>query len=283
MKRVMILAAACALLAPAWSSAGGSAESAVPEAAGEAAPSAAATTGKEGLAAGQYNLDEYLRRTGADITFSDSPYLAGRGLPPVEQRLPANPLVMETWMEHGRYGGTLTWTEYTIDHDTYLRHLNAVKLLEIAPSASNHRYDYLGATIQPSIIETWEQNAAATQFTFRIREGLRWSDGAPVTTADVRYAFDDVYFNEEITPQLPRWANWGGTPVEVEIIDDYSFSLTFAKPYGQAISLALDRNEIRKSIFLDFGRIAQVAPPRGVDFWQPHMDTAYVEYDVDAA
>ena len=480
MKRVLILAAACALLAPAWSSAGGSAESAVPQAAGEAAPSAAATTGKEGLAPGQYNLDEYLRRTGADITFSDSPYLAGRGLPPVEQRLPANPLVMETWMEHGRYGGTLTWTEYTIDHDTYLRHLNAVKLLEIAPSASNHRYDYLGATIQPSIIETWEQNAAATQFTFRIREGLRWSDGAPVTTADVRYAFDDVYFNEEITPQLPRWANWGGTPVEVEIIDDYSFSLTFAKPYGlflgqvtqqpagwfmrpghymrqfhkdhtamadllpvmkeqgydtaewgkfytsvavagsdaanhiptrfpnaieapslhpwhvieepnpgefilernpyffkidplgqqlpyidrahrvfvnnlevmnakvvagetdvqfqfvrlgdmplfkaneeragyhtmllpawqqqvlvyfpnltpadpvyaavaqdkrfrQAISLALDRNEIRKSIFLDFGRIAQVAPPRGVDFWQPHMDTAYVEYDVDAA
>lgn len=230
MTRFLLLAAACALLAPALAAAGGNGETAAPEAG--AAAAAAPTTGAEGLAPGQYNLDEYLRRTGADITFSDSPYLAGRGLPPVEERLPANPLVMETWMEHGRYGGTLTWTEYTIDHDTYLRHLNAVKLLEIAPSAANHRYDYLGATIQPSIIETWEQNAAATQFTFRIREGLRWSDGAPVTTADVRYAFDDVYFNEEITPQLPRWANWGGTPVEVEIIDDYSFSLTFAKPYG---------------------------------------------------
>ena len=55
------------------------------------------------------------------------------------------------------------------------------------------------------------------------------------------------------------------------------------KRFRQAISLALDRKEIRKSIFLDFGRIAQVSPPRGVDFWKPHMDTAYVEYDVDAA
>ena len=63
-------------------------------------------------------------------------------------------------------------------------------------------------------------------------KGLKWSDGAPVTTDDVRYAFDDVYFNEEITPTLPRWANWGGEPVQVSIIDDYSFSLTFAKSYG---------------------------------------------------
>ena len=184
------------------------------------------------LPPGQYNLDDYVRQTGASITFSDSPYLAGRGLPPVEERLPKNPLVVQTWEEHGRYGGTLTWTEYTIDHDVYLRHLNAVKLLEIAPSASNHRYDYLGATIQPSILETWEQSDDATQFMFRIREGLKWSDGAPVTTDDVRYAFEDVYFNEEITPTLPRWANWGGEPVQVSIVDDYSFSLKFAKSYG---------------------------------------------------
>ena len=87
MKRLSLLVMAGALLAPLWLAAQ--------------------------LPPGQYNLDDYVRQTGTSITFSDSPYLAGRGLPPVEERLPKNPLVMQTWEEHGRYGGTLTWTSST--------------------------------------------------------------------------------------------------------------------------------------------------------------------------
>ena len=108
--------------------------------------------------------------------------------------------------------------------------------MEIAPSASNHRYNFVGAEIQPSVLERWEQNDAADEFTFTIRKGLKWSDGVPVTTEDVRYAFEDNYFNEEITPTLPTWAKWGGEPVKLSIVDDYTFSLSFAKPYGLFLS-----------------------------------------------
>ena len=48
----------------------------------------------------------------------------------------------------------------------------------------------------------------------------------------MRYTFEDNYFNEEITPNLPSWARWGGEPVKLAIIDDYAFSVSFAKPYG---------------------------------------------------
>ena len=113
--------------------AGGSDESA---AGGDDAATGQAPERAERLPIGQYNMDEYVRQTGAEIVFSESPFLAGKGLPPIEERLPENPVVMETWMEDGKYGGTLTWTEYTIDYDHYLRHLNAVNLLEIAPSAA---------------------------------------------------------------------------------------------------------------------------------------------------
>ena len=230
MTRFLLLAAACALLAPALAAAGGNGETAAPEAG--AAAAAAPTTGAEGLAPGQYNLDEYLRRTGADITFSDSPYLAGRGQPPVEERLPANPLVMETWMEHGRYGGTLTWTEYTIDHDTYLRHLNAVeaagdRALGVQPPLRLPRRDDpalhhrdLGAERRRHAVHVSDSGGAAVV-------GRRAGDHRRRALRVRRRVLQ-----RGDHAALPRWANWGGTPVEVEIIDDYSFSLTFAKPYG---------------------------------------------------
>ncbi|MAG13561.1 MAG: hypothetical protein CMN78_03080 [Spirochaetales bacterium] len=230
MKRLLSIIVVMAILAPLMLFAGGSTEVT------ETETTSAGTAKTGGLPPGQYNLDDYEAQTGTKLTFSDSPFLDGKGLPPVEERLPDNPLVMETWMENGVFGGTLTWTEYTIDHGHYLRHLNAVKLLEIAPSASNHRYNFVGAEVQPSVLEKWDQNADATEFTFMIRKGLKWSDGVPVTTEDVTYTFEDCYFNEEITPNLPSWLRWGGEPAELTVIDDYTFSIKFAKPYGLFIS-----------------------------------------------
>ena len=37
--------------------------------------------------------------------FSESPFLADRGLPPVAERLPADPIVIEPYQAIGRYGG----------------------------------------------------------------------------------------------------------------------------------------------------------------------------------
>ena len=112
MRRISLLAAVVLCAAPLLLMAGGSDESA---SGGEAAAATAQSSDRVRLPIGQYNMDEYVRQTGAEIVFSESPFLAGKGLPPVEERLPENPVVMETWMEDGKYGGTLTWTEYTID------------------------------------------------------------------------------------------------------------------------------------------------------------------------
>ena len=59
-----------------------------------------------------YNLDEYIRLSGVKISdFNESPLLKAKvdagDLPPVGDRLPKNPLVVEPWEEIGRYGGTL--------------------------------------------------------------------------------------------------------------------------------------------------------------------------------
>ena len=231
MRKVMLLMACLGFVLAVGVFAGGA-----DEAATTTTEESSTASGEAMMPQGQFNLEDYEKMTGKSITsFSQAPFFDGKGLPPVKDRLPDSPVVMIPWMDSGSYGGTLAYTGYTIDYGTYLRHLNEVRLLELAPSNANHVYNFVGGEIQPGVFDFWEKNANATQFTFRIRKGIKWSDGVPVTTEDVLFTFEDVYFNEEITPTLPSWVRWGDERVVLDIVDDYTFKLTFAKSYGLLI------------------------------------------------
>ena len=185
-----------------------------------------------------FNFDEYEKLTGRSIAeFHEAPMLAERcragKLPPVAERLPDNPLVLVPWERIGRYGGRLRYTEFTIGYDHYLRHLNEVALLEQRPTpGAAPCFKWMEGEPQPGVLEHWAVNADATQFTLRIRRGLKWSDGEPVTTEDVRFCFEDVLMHEKVTSPLPLWARWGGKPLKLEVLDDHTFRLTFAQSYG---------------------------------------------------
>jgi len=64
-----------------------------------------------------------------------------------------------------------------------------------------------------------------------LRKGMKWSDGAPVTTADTQYWYEDVLLNTEITPLVAPWFQPGGEVMKLDIIDDYTFKLSFAQPH----------------------------------------------------
>jgi len=170
------------------------------------------------------------------VKYNEAPMLkvkvAAGEVPPVEERLPENPLVMEPWKEIGKYGGTLETVDISPTWNSIIRHVNDSPLLELPPDSRYHRYNPMGAEIHPGILDRWEMSEDGKVWTFRIRKGLKWSDGIPVTTEDVRYTIEDVYFNKEITPVFPEWLGWGGEPPELKIMDDYTFRLKFVKPYG---------------------------------------------------
>lgn len=69
-----------------------------------------------------------------------------------------------------------------------------------------------------------------------MRKGLKWSDGQPVTTEDVRFTVEDVLNNAELTPIFPVWMRSGGladgAPMKLEVVDEYTFKLSFDRPYG---------------------------------------------------
>ena len=184
-----------------------------------------------------FNLADYEAEYGMTLsTFSESPMLAemvaAGMLPPVEERLPDNPVVQIPLEDIGKYGGNLHWVEYTIDYDHYIRHLNETNLLELRPAKGTARYKWMGGEIMPGVYETWSKSDDSKTFEFTLRQGLKWSDGEAVTTEDIQFYIEDVLRNEEVTPTAPSWLNYRGQPTVFEVVDEQTVRFVFGEPNG---------------------------------------------------
>ena len=145
--------------------------------------------------------------------------VSGRYLPPVEERLPAQPVVVQPLESTGEYGGELagpTTNPTCCGWDVLEMRLQ--KLLTIDTDLTS---------IIPNIARAYEVSDDYTTFTFHLREGHKWSDGAPFTTEDFRFYFEDVLGNPEITPNIGGpWSLDGALP-QVDIIDETTVSMTY--------------------------------------------------------
>lgn len=56
----------------------------------------------------------------------------------------------------------------------------------------------LNGEIEPGLAESWEISEDKKRIVFTLREGLKWSDGQPLTADDVDFTYNDIYLNEAI-------------------------------------------------------------------------------------
>jgi peptide/nickel transport system substrate-binding protein len=86
----------------------------------------------------------------------------------------------------------------------------------------------------PNVAESWTVSADSTSYTFKLRDGMKWSDGAPFTADDVLFFVNDLLNNEEFYGGSPpaRYVI-KGEPMQAEKVDDTTVILSFAGPYGQ--------------------------------------------------
>ena len=75
--------------------------------------------------------------------------------------------------------------------------------------------DYWEARVYPVHVEALQMQDNANTWTFDMREGLRWSDGAPFTSADIMFWWNDAVRNEKVTPKLPSYWMVGGEAARV--------------------------------------------------------------------
>ncbi|MBZ0303553.1 MAG: ABC transporter substrate-binding protein [Anaerolineae bacterium] len=169
------------------------------------------------------------------MTYQEAPMLAEKvaagELPPVEGRLPENPLVVEPVESVGEYGGVWRRAFRGIaDFHAYGRTVyDPVLRWPRDPKDP----------VQPGLAERWEWNADSTELTLYFRKGLKWSDGEPWTVDDVIFWWEAIETDTNITPAIHGEWVVNGQPMELEKIDDSTIKLKFAGPNGLALTVGL--------------------------------------------
>lgn len=152
----------------------------------------------------------------------EAPGLAGGKLPPVAQRVPKNPEVVQLGGV-GQYGGTIrTAVRGDADHNAILRVVGNMGLTRWTPDFSK---------AIPNVAESWTTNADSSVYTFKLREGTRWSDGQPFTADDIIFFTDDLLPNTQFYAAPPPQYVIDGKLMRGEKVDDYTVRLIFAGPY----------------------------------------------------
>jgi peptide/nickel transport system substrate-binding protein len=142
-------------------------------------------------------------------------------LPPVEKRLPDNPMVVQA-DEIGTYGGA--WRRGFLGPSDF-NGVNRViydVLVRFAPD---------GASTEMKLADSVTPSADFKTWTIKLRRGMKWSDGSPFTTDDIMYWYQDVLQNKDLVPAVPSWMkNKDGSLVQVAKIDPLSVRWTFMEP-----------------------------------------------------
>jgi len=170
----------------------------------------------------RYEAPEAPRVQAYKETPSLLPQVEAKTLPPIEQRLPAVPRVSVSGpnLSLGKQGGDIRML-VTRDKD--------VRLLIVYGYARLVGYNEK-LEIEPDMLE-WLEVEDEQIFTLKLREGHRWSDGAPFTTEDFRFYWEDIANNEELFPVgPPQELNVEGELPKVEIIDATTVRYSWSKP-----------------------------------------------------
>jgi peptide/nickel transport system substrate-binding protein len=187
--------------------------------------------------------------------FQEAPMLAelvaAGDLPAVDERLPAAPLVLPMAESVGNYGGAMR------------RAFKGVSDRWGPTKLQDHCLSWYDENLnmRPHVAESWESNDDASEWTFHLRQGMKWSDGEPFTAANIQWWYENELLNTSITPS-PGDTWWTGTErtmVQLEVVDDYTVKFKFADPFPLFVY-----------------RVARITPPPYTPahyMSQFHMDT----------
>ena len=138
--------------------------------------------------------------------------LDGRDLPPVEDRLPDDPVVVQPYRSIGKYGGTAritlwdNWQFFNFEH-----------ALTISADLRS---------VLPNLAQSWSLSEDGRATTIRLRPGIKWSDGMPLTADDFMFRMNHVWLDREMSPVTERIMR-GAKFVR---IDDLTFQYVFPEP-----------------------------------------------------
>jgi peptide/nickel transport system substrate-binding protein len=80
----------------------------------------------------------------------------------------------------------------------------------------------------PELAESWHVEQAGALYRFRLHEGVKWHDGAPFTSADVKFAFEEILLKFHARTK----ASMADSLAAIETPDDHTVVFRFKQPYA---------------------------------------------------
>jgi peptide/nickel transport system substrate-binding protein len=131
-------------------------------------------------------------------------------LPPVDQRLPENPIVVNA-EAIGQYGGV--WRRGFLGPSDFNGIARVIydSLVVFSPDGGSVVNKYVESVTNSADYKTW---------TVKLPKGAKWSDGSPFTTDDIMFWHKDVLQNKDLMASLPGWMqNKDGSLAEIKQVD----------------------------------------------------------------
>jgi peptide/nickel transport system substrate-binding protein len=205
-------------------------------------------------------------KTEWDGAYNEAPMLkemvAAGAIPPVEERLPAEPLIVEPYESIGKYGGTWHRAFTGVKDFHAWGRINYDPVLRWAPNFAD--------PVQPGMAKDWEWNDEGTELTLYFREGLKWSDGHPWTVDDIVFWWENIELDTNITTSPHIEWTVDGEPMTIEKIDDYTIKFIFPGPSGivETMGLAFHGHQWP----LAFERFGVFAPKHYLEQYHPNTN-----------
>lgn len=151
------------------------------------------------------------------------PFLRAQALPDLKDRLPANPRrvnLAAMGRQPGKYGGTV---RMLIGSQKDIRMMTINGYARLVGYTEDLKF-------QPDILESFDVQEGRI-FTFKIRDGHRWSNGSYLTSEDFRYTWEDVILNKDLRKGgIQRELLADGEGPTFEIIDNLTVRYTWKAP-----------------------------------------------------
>jgi peptide/nickel transport system substrate-binding protein len=99
---------------------------------------------------------------------------------------------------------------------------------------------------RPVLCATWEESPDHLEYTFHLRDGIKWHDGRPFTVEDLRYSYDVMMATTTMAPFLQLYYR----DVEsLEVLDEDPVRFTMKKPYFLAFDFLSGFPIVPKHVF----------------------------------
>ena len=173
----------------------------------------------------------FLRRRCIFITFIILFFVASVGLLPM-------PSHAQTQKLQGPIRGGVLRTSSVFEVSMYDPHLvSSMRIHDHSAAVFNSlvRTDPMKEEVSvrnmvPDLAESWQISSDGKTYTFNLRRGVKFHDGRPFTSKDVKYSLDKL--RDPKRSAYPAYF----TPIDsVEIVDDYTVRVRLIHPYPQLL------------------------------------------------